>query len=47
MAVFAHGGLSEGTQDLLPLMQQSGFVALKSGPLHVRLIGFAQGQKPA
>ncbi len=47
MALFAHGGLAEGTQDLVPLMQESGYVALKSGPLHVRLIGFAQGQKPA
>jgi len=47
MALFAHGRLAEGTQDLVPLMQENGFVALKAGPLHANLIGFAQGQKPA
>lgn len=47
MALFAHGGLAQGVQDLLPLMQESGYAALKSGPLYVSIIGFVEGRKPA
>jgi ubiquinone/menaquinone biosynthesis C-methylase UbiE len=47
MTVFAHGGLKEGTQDLVPLMKERGYLSVISGPLYMGLIGFAQGQKPA
>jgi ubiquinone/menaquinone biosynthesis C-methylase UbiE len=47
MTLTAHGRMTEGSQDLLPLMKEIGYTTLTSGPLHMGLIGYVQGRKPA
>jgi ubiquinone/menaquinone biosynthesis C-methylase UbiE len=43
-ALFLHGGLSSGVQDLIPLLQAAGFTGIETGATGFRTLGFVRGR---